>query len=214
MISIQGISKRFRVKKGYKIVLDNISMDFPPDKNIGILGRNGAGKSVLLKIISGVERPDTGKVQCKASVSWPVGSGGTQGSLTGRANIRFVARLYGLDFQEMTRYVQEFTELGPYLDMPVNTYSSGMKGKLNFALSMAVKFDYYLIDEATAKGDVAFKKKSEAEFEKLKGKSTLIMVSHNPGNIKKHCDAAAILHNGKLTYYDQITEAIDAYSEL
>lgn len=214
MISIHQISKRFRVKKGYKIVLDGVSMDFPPGVNVGILGRNGAGKTVLLKIISGVERPDSGWVQRGASVSWPVGSGGLQGSLTGRANIRFVSRLYGLDFDEVIAYVSDFTELGHYLDMPVNTYSSGMKGKLNFALSMAVKFDYYLIDEATAKGDHSFQKKSKAEFEKLKGSSSLIMVSHNPGNIKQHCDVAAILHNGHLTYYDQVPEAIDIYSRL
>ena len=214
MISVHGVSKRFRTKKGFKTVLDKVSIDFPRGTNVGILGRNGAGKTVLLKIISGVDRPDSGMVERISSVSWPVGSGGLQGSLTGKANMRFVARLYGLDIQEVTNYVLEFTELGDYLDMPVSTYSSGMKGKLNFALSMAVKFDYYLIDEATAKGDTSFQKKSKAEFEKLKGKSNLIMVSHNPGNIKQHCDTAAILHNGRLTCYDNVSDAIKAYSRL
>ena len=214
MISVHEVRKRFRTKKGYKTVLDGVSIDFPRGTNVGILGRNGAGKTVLLKIISGVDRPDSGTVQRMSSVSWPVGSGGLQGSLTGRANIRFVARLYGLDLQEMTSYVLDFTELGEYLDMPVNTYSAGMKGKLNFALSMAVKFDYYLIDEATAKGDTSFKKKSKAEFNKLKGKSTLIMVSHNPSNIKQHCDTAVVLHNGSLTMYDSVSKAISVYSKL
>ncbi len=214
MIRVRDVSKGFRTRKGFKTVLDRISIDFPKDINVGILGRNGAGKTVLLKIISGVERPDFGTVQRLSSVSWPVGSGGLQGSLTGRANLRFVARLYNLDIEQVTDYVLDFTDLGEYMDMPVNTYSSGMKGKLNFALSMAVKFDYYLIDEATAKGDVSFKKKSQAEFEKLKGSSTLIMVSHSPSNIRQHCDAAGVLNNGHLTYYDRVEDAIKVYSDL
>lgn len=214
MIRVREVSKGFRTRKGFIRILNRVSIDFPKNVNVGILGRNGAGKTVLLKIISGVERPDSGAVERFSTVSWPVGSGGLQGSLTGRANLRFVARLYNLDVEELTDYVLDFSELGEYLDMPVSTYSSGMKGKLNFALSMAVKFDYYLIDEATAKGDVSFRKKSEAEFEKLKGESTLIMVSHSPSNIKAHCDTAAVLHNGQLTAFEQVKDAIKAYSSL
>ncbi len=212
MIELRNICKRYRTTKGVKTVLDDISMTFPPGRNIGILGRNGAGKSTLLRMISGAELPTSGQVIRTSSVSWLIGfSGGFHGSLTGRENLRFICRIYDADIPRVTAFVEEFSELGDYMEMPVNTYSSGMKAKLAFGLSMAIDFDYYLIDEVTAVGDAKFQKKSKAEFDRRKDHSSLLVVSHSSATIRSHCDAAAVLDQGRLTYFDDVEEAISHY---
>lgn len=194
------------------MVLDDISIDFPPGRNIGILGRNGAGKSTLLRMISGAELPTSGQVTRKASVSWLIGfSGGFHGSLTGRENLRFICRIYNADIAKATVFVEEFAELGEYMEMPISTYSSGMKAKLAFGLSMAIDFDYYLIDEVTAVGDSRFQKKSKEEFDRRKEHSSLLVVSHNPNTIRSHCEAAAVLDQGRLTFFDDVEQAIIHY---
>ncbi|PLX88644.1 MAG: ABC transporter ATP-binding protein [Desulfuromonas sp.] len=212
MIELRGVTKRYRTTRGIKTVLNDISIDFPPGTNMGILGRNGAGKSTLMRMISGAELPTAGEVFRKASVSWLIGfSGGFHGSLTGRENLRFICRIYNADIPTVTAFVEDFSELGDYMEMPVNTYSSGMKAKLAFGLSMAIDFDYYLIDEVTAVGDSKFQKKSKEEFDRRKDHSTLLVVSHSVSTIKTHCDAAAVLEEGTLTAFDNVNDAIGYY---
>ena len=154
MIALHNIAKSYPLPRGKKVVLDDVNITFRPGENMGILGLNGAGKSTLMRIIGGAELPDSGKVVRKSRVSWPIGfAGGFHGSLTGRENLRFTSRIYGSDIRKVTEFVEDFSELGPYMDMPVRTYSSGMKSKLAFGLSMAIGFDFYLIDEAYSVGD-------------------------------------------------------------
>lgn len=215
MIILENVSKTYRVRDQRNIVLDNINLTFPLGINIGILGRNGAGKSTMMRIIGGSELPDSGRVIRKGRVSWPIGfSGGFHGSLTGRENLRFTCRIYGALIDEVTDFVDDFAGLGRYMDMPLKTYSSGMRSKLAFGLSMAIGFDYYLIDEVTAVGDAAFKKKCEATFNARKTSSTLIVVSHSIATIKKHCDVAAVLDKGQLLFFDDIDKAIRCYHDV
>ena len=216
MIELSRINKSYRLPHGnHKNVLHDASITFRPGVNMGILGLNGAGKSTLIRIIGGSERPDSGTVTRRARVSWPIGfSGGFNGSLTGRENLRFTCRIYGADIRDVTDFVEGFTELGPYMDMPVKTYSSGMRSKLAFGLSMAIGFDFYLIDEAWSVGDASFRAKAESLFEARKAHATLIVVSHNVATIRKNCDSAAVLHNGVLTVYDKLNDALRVYTEI
>ena len=214
MIELAHINKSYRLAQGKrKDVLRDVSISFRPGQNMGILGLNGAGKSTLIRIISGSERPDSGTVTRKGRVSWPIGfSGGFNGSLTGRENLRFTCRIYGANIKDVTEFVEGFTELGIYMDMPVKTYSSGMRAKLAFGLSMAIGFDFYLIDEAYSVGDASFQHKAERLFEARKASSTLIVVSHSIATIRKNCDSAAVLHNGLLTSYDKLDDALRVYT--
>ena len=215
MIELQNLTKKYRTSKGDKTVLNNINAVIPHGRNMGVLGRNGAGKSTLLRLIGGAELPTSGHVVRKASISWPIGfSGGFHGSLTGRENLRFVCRIYNADIRQVADFVNEFAELGAYMDMPINTYSSGMKAKLAFGLSMAIDFNYYLIDETTAVGDSRFRRKSKEEFERRKNRSTLIVVSHSIATIREHCESAAVLNDGQLSVYEDIEEAIAHYEQL
>ncbi len=194
------------------VVLNQLSAEFPERRNIGIIGRNGAGKSTLLRLISGAECPDSGTIVRRARVSWPVGfSGGFSGSLTGAENARFVARIYGMDVKIVVSFARTFSELGEYFDMPVKTYSSGMRARLAFALSMAVDFDVYLVDEITAVGDTQFQRKCRAAFDERRGRSTVIIVSHDMGTIRNYCDSCALLRNGRLNLFETIDEAQYAY---
>lgn len=212
MIELRNVCKSYRTPKGLKTVLDDISIVIPPGRNIGILGRNGAGKSTLLRMISGAELPTSGHVTRSASVSWLIGfSGGFHGSLTGRENLRFICRIYNADIKKATVFVEDFSGLDEYMDMPVSTYSSGMKAKLAFGLSMAIDFDYYLIDEVTAVGDSVFQRKSKEEFDRRKEHSSLLVVSHNSNTIRSHCDVAAVLADGRLTLFDDVEMAIRHY---
>ncbi|MBN1141010.1 MAG: ABC transporter ATP-binding protein [Deltaproteobacteria bacterium] len=215
MLQLVNLCKQYRTTKGVKTVLDDVTASFPPGRNMGILGRNGAGKSTLLQLIGGAELPTSGKVLRQGRVSWPIGfSGGFHGSLTGRENLRFICRIYKADIQKVTAFVEEFAELGDYMEMPVNSYSSGMKGKLAFGLSMAIDFDYYLIDEVTAVGDASFQRKSKEEFRRRKDRSTLLVVSHSANTIREHCDAAAVLEEGRLIPFDDVGSAIHHYESL
>jgi capsular polysaccharide transport system ATP-binding protein len=215
MIELRNLTKKYRTSKGVHTVFSDINFCIPPGHNMGVLGSNGAGKSTLLRLIAGAELPTSGEVVRKASISWPIGfSGGFHGSLSGRENLRFVCRIYNSDIKRVADFVDEFAELGPYMDMPINTYSSGMKAKLAFGLSMAIDFNYYLIDEVTAVGDSRFKRKSKEEFERRKNRSTLIVVSHSTATIREHCESAAVLNDGQLTVYDDVEEAIALYESL
>lgn len=215
MIALHHINKAYPLPHGKKIVLDDVNITFRPGENIGILGLNGAGKSTLMRIIGGAELPDSGRVIRKSRVSWPIGFvGGFHGSLTGRENLRFTSRIYGAEIRKITEFVEDFSELGPYLDMPVRTYSSGMRSKLAFGLSMAIGFDFYLIDEAYSVGDAAFQAKGERIFQERKANSTLIVVSHRISTIRKNCNKAAVLYNGKLTSFANLDDALTCYQDI
>ena len=215
MIILHDICKRYKTSQGYKVVLDRVSYTFVPGESVGILGRNGAGKSTLMRIIGGEETPDSGWVERRSKVSWPIGfSGGFNKHLTGRENMRFVCRLYEQNYKKIASFVEDFSGLGAYMDMPVETYSSGMKAKLTFGLSMAFNFDFYLIDEVTAVGDAVFKRKSEAYFAERRKHATLIVVSHSMGTIKKFCNKMLVLYEGSLHNFPTNEEAERFYDEV
>ena len=215
MIRFENLSKSFWVKGKRKVVIDNLNLTLPTGDSLALLGRNGAGKSTLMQIIAGTMRPDTGRVVTDGSISWPVAFGGSfHGDLTGAQNVRFVARVYGVDTDSLVAFVEDFAELGPHFNMPVRTYSSGMKSRLTFGTSMGIKFDTYLVDEVTAVGDASFKRKSRAVFRDRMKTSSAILVSHNMSELRQICDAAIILDHGHLTYYQDIEEAIRDHQAL
>ncbi|MDY4281663.1 MAG: ABC transporter ATP-binding protein [[Pasteurella] mairii] len=215
MISVQQVSKRYHTRNGWKTVLHDITFDLQKGEKIGILGRNGAGKSTLIRLMSGVEPPTSGTITRKMSISWPLAfSGAFQGSLTGVDNLRFVSRIYGVDFEYVKAFTEAFSELGEYLYEPVKKYSSGMKARLAFALSLSVEFDCYLIDEVIAVGDSRFSEKCKYElFEKRKDRS-IILVSHSPSAIKEYCDNAMVLDAGHMHSFASIDEAYSYYNHL
>tara|TARA_R110000782_G_scaffold35974_1_gene85820 strand:- start:252 stop:899 length:648 start_codon:yes stop_codon:yes gene_type:complete len=215
MISCINISKTYSHGRGRKQVLDNVSFSVNRGERVALLGRNGAGKSTLIKLIGGVEMPTSGKVSCQMSVSWPLGfNGGFQGSLTGYDNARFIARIYDREYLQVREFVEEFTELGSQLRMPVKTYSSGMRARLAFALSLAIEFDCYLIDEIILVGDQNFHRKCYYElFQKRKDRA-MILASHSLEIIKEVCTRAIIIHNGKATDYHDVSHALEIYNSL
>jgi len=216
MIEIDSLTKSYRTLSGKHYVFKNLSTVIPEGKNIALLGKNGAGKSTLMRILGGIDHADSGAVKTAMRISWPLGlSGGFQGSLSGKDNVKFVCRCYGQESEvpEKVRFVHEFSELGKFFFEPVKSYSSGMKSKLGFALSMAFEFDIYLVDEITAVGDKAFRAKSEKTFADLKGRSSLIMVAHNMDTLRAHCDAGIVLTQGEAKVFDDIEDAIAVYSQ-
>lgn len=215
MIKLENISKAYRVDQEWNVVLNDISVTFPTGESIGILGLNGAGKSTLLRIIGGIEPPDSGHVRKDIRVSWPIGfGGGLHGALTGRENARFIARIYGESPKKLERFAEEFTELGKYFDMPIKTYSSGMRARLSFATSMACEFDCYLVDEATAAGDRRFAARYREAFSmRLRGAS-MVMVSHNAQTVREYCSLGAVLFKGRLQIFQTVDKAMAAYNEV
>ena len=215
MIAVEHVSKRYQTRAGWRTVLKDINFTLQKGEKVGILGRNGAGKSTLIRLISGVEAPSEGEIKRTMSISWPLAfSGAFQGSLTGMDNLRFICRLYDVDMEYVKAFTQEFSELGDYLYEPVKRYSSGMKARLAFALSLAVEFDCYLIDEVIAVGDARFAAKCREElFEKRKDRS-IILVSHSHSAMKSYCDRAMVLQNGVLQHFDDMDEAFAHYQKL
>lgn len=215
MISCVNLRKNYRVGHGHKQVLKGIDFTIAPGDRIGLLGRNGAGKSTLIKLIGGVELPTSGKIRRGMTCSWPLGfNGGFQGSLTGYDNARFIARIYGQEYSRMRKFVEDFTELGRQLRMPVKTYSSGMRARLAFALSLAIEFDCYLIDEVIMVGDQNFQDKCRYElFEKRKDRA-ILLASHSPDSIREFCNRAVVLHDGRMTEFDDIQQGLAIYQDL
>lgn len=209
MIELRNLSKAFHLNGRRKVVADDLSMVFPSGVSVGLLGRNGAGKSTLLAMISGSVDPDRGRIVSTGSISWPVGFRGSfHKDLTGGQNTRFVARIYGVDTDELLDFVRDFAELGEHFDMPVRTYSSGMRSRLSFGLSMGIHFDTYLVDEVTAVGDAVFRKKSAEVFRDRLSRSGAIVVTHSMSQIRRMCHAAAVLEDGRLEYFENVEEGI------
>lgn len=214
MIELRNLSKSFPSRRSRKYVARGINARFPSGKAVGLLGRNGAGKSTLLQMISGNIMPDGGEILTDGEISFPVGFAGTfHRDLTGAQNIRFIARIYGVDTEELLDFVADFAELGDHFHMPVRSYSSGMRSRLAFGISMGIRFDTYLVDEVTSVGDAAFRAKSAMVFKDRMATSSAIVVTHSIAEIRNLCDYGAVLENGELTFYDDLEEAIAQHGE-
>lgn len=217
MIIVENVHKRYQTDHGPgKWVLQGVSFTIPPKLNVGLIGSNGAGKSTLLRLIGGIDTPNRGRIERNCRVSWPMGfGGGLQGSLTGRQNAKFVCRIHGHENEipERIAYIQEFAELGEAFDEPVKTYSSGMKSRLQFGLSLAFDFDVYISDEVTAAGDAAFREKAAESFKKLADHASLIMVSHGEGTLRQFCTAGIWLNEGHAHWFDDVNDALKEYTK-
>ncbi|WP_299567024.1 ABC transporter ATP-binding protein [uncultured Sulfitobacter sp.] len=215
MVELRGLHKSYRLNGLEKVVARDINFTFPAGETVALIGGNGAGKSTMLKMIAGSVSPDRGEIVPQGSVSWPVGFAGSfHGDLTGAQNVKFVARIYGVDTDEMCAFAREFSELGAHFEMPVRTYSSGMKSRLAFAMSMAVQFDTYLIDEITAVGDGSFKAKSEAILGERLKTSGAIIVSHSMAQLERMCTSGVVLQKGRFFYYARVERAIEHYQHI
>jgi capsular polysaccharide transport system ATP-binding protein len=212
MIRLIEVSKYYSTRFGSTKVFDQVNLQIAPGERVGILGRNGAGKSTMIRLISGAERPSSGLVERTMSVSWPLAFGGAfQGTLTGLDNLRFICRIYGVDSEDKIPFVEEFSELGLYLREPVRSYSSGMRARLAFAISMVIDFDCFLIDEIIAVGDARFHEKCNRELFEKRGNRAMIIVSHDATYIREHCSRATVLLGGRLHEKPTLDEAFDFY---
>jgi capsular polysaccharide transport system ATP-binding protein len=217
MIIVDNLYKRYKTDHGSsKWVLRDVSFTIPPRLSVGIVGGNGADKSTLLRIVAGVDVPTRGRVERRSRVSWPMGfGGGLQGNLSGRQNAKFICRIHGHedDIPERLARIQEFAAIGSSFDEPIKHYSSGMKSRLQFAISLAFDFDVYISDEVTAAGDAAFRKKAADAFSHQAQNASIIMVSHDASTLRRFCTAGIWLHEGRAHWFDSISEAISAYRE-
>ena len=214
MITVRDLHKSYPTRFGIKQVLKGVNFELNMGERLGILGRNGAGKSTLIRLVSGAEKPTAGRVDRGMSVSWPLAfSGAFQPFLTGIDNIRFITSIYDQDFERNLAFVEDFAELGPYLREPVRTYSSGMRARLAFAISMIIEFDCFLIDEVGAVGDARFHARCNHELFERRSDRAMIIISHDASYIREHCNRWAVLHNGTFTQFDDFESAYDTYKE-
>ena len=216
MIFVENVHKRYKTEHGMgKWVLRGIDLALPARTNVGIIGANGAGKSTLLRLIGGVDHPTLGRVVRQCRVSWPMGQGGLEGTLSGRQNAKFVCRVHGRqdDLADRLAFIQDFSGLGETFDEPVATYSSGMRSRLQFALSLAFDFDVYISDEVTAAGDAAFRKKTADAFKNMVHRAGLIMTAHSESTLKQFCQSGIWIHDGKAHWFDRIDDALKAYED-
>ena len=212
MIWLENLTKSFHLNGISKTILQDASLVFPRGRSVALLGRNGAGKSTLLRLIAGTLDPTSGRVRTSGTVSWPVGFAGSfHGDLTGAQNTRFIARIYGVDGDELVDFTANFADLGAHFRLPFRTYSSGMKARLAFGVSMGIAFDTYLVDEVTAVGDASFRAKSNNLFQTRMQTAGSVVVSHSMGLVRELCDAAVVLEAGKLTFFDDIGAAISLH---
>ncbi len=215
MIEVRDVCKSYRTRHGMQVVLDAINLRVDRAEKVGILGRNGSGKSTLIRLISGADLPTSGVIQRGLTVSWPLAFGGAfQGSLTGADNVRFICRIYGQDASSKIDFVEDFAELGRAMKEPVRTYSSGMQARLAFAISMAVEFDCFLIDEVIAVGDDRFHEKCRIELFEKRADRAIILVSHDPNTIRQYCERASVLHQTHMVSFPDVDSAYRHYSEL
>lgn len=214
MIRLENVTKAFWYQGVPKYIARRVNVTIPTGRAVGLLGRNGAGKSTLLQVIAGTMNPDSGRVRVEGTISWPIGLAGClHPELTGVQNTRFVARVYGVDSEALVDFVREFADLGPNFFQPVRTYSSGQRSRLNFGISMGIRFDTYLIDEVTAVGDASFRARSEALFNARMASAGAIFVSHSMDQLRVTCTHGMVLEAGRLTLYDDIEEAIAVHEE-
>lgn len=212
MIRLKHVYKTYPTRSGDRVVLNDISFELDRGEKVGILGRNGAGKSTLVRLVSGAERPTSGEVTREMTVSWPLAFGGAfQNTLTGLDNVRFISRIYKQHAKKNIDFVYDFTELGAYLREPIRNYSSGMRARLAFAISMIIEFDCYLIDEITAVGDAKFHEKCELELFGKRRDRAMLIISHDMNYVRKHCQRFAVLHEGHLTFYPDFDQAHDVH---
>jgi capsular polysaccharide transport system ATP-binding protein len=215
MIELRGLTKSYPTRQGRRYVFQNLSFTFPPGTNIGLIGRNGAGKSTLLRLLGGIDQPDRGSVATDRRISFPVGlAGGFNSSLTARENVSFVCRVHGFwgdALREKVRYVEDFAEIGDYFDLPMSSFSSGMRSRVSFGLSMAFDFDYYLIDEVMAVGDAQFRAKSKQVLLDRLTRANVILTTHNMAEIRQFCNAVVHVDSGEARVYEDIEEGIRAY---
>lgn len=215
MIQVRDLKKVYKTRFGENLVFDNVSFDLAMGERLGILGRNGAGKSTLVRLVSGAERPTAGTIDSSISISWPLAfSGAFQHQLTGADNVRFISRIYSQDFARNIAFVEEFAELGPYLKEPVITYSSGMRARLAFAISMIIEFDCFLIDEISAVGDARFHDRCNFELFEKRADRAMIIISHDAAYVRDHCNRWGVLHDGALALYDDFEVAYADFKEL
>jgi capsular polysaccharide transport system ATP-binding protein len=217
MIRATGLCKDYHSETGggWRRVLNDVSLTVMPGEKVALLGRNGAGKSTLIRLLGGVELPSAGTIERTMTVSWPVGlEGGVGGTMTGNDNIRFMARIYNKKFEDIRDYVDDFAQLGKFLSEPVRTYSTGMRARLNFALSFAIDFDCYLIDEIIAAGDQRFQRRSQEEVFEKRADRSLILASHIPEIVKQYCSRALIIHHGRAKMFDDLDLAAEIYNDL
>jgi len=212
MIELRDVTKIYTGAGSPTVVLDHLNAEFPARQSVGILGKNGAGKSTLLRILGGAELPDAGRVIRRGRISWPIGfAGGFAASLSGEENCRTVARLYEADVKRVVEFAREFADIGKHFRAPVRTYSSGMRARVAFGLSMAIDFDVFLVDEVTAVGDTKFQERCHAAFAERASRSSLIIVSHSLETMRSYCSRCAVLHQGKLHFFDSVDEANAMY---
>lgn len=217
LITLNRVSKFYQVKGRKRYILRDVSAKMPSGKSIGILGRNGAGKSTTVRLIARAERPNKGSITWApgVEVSWPMGfGGGFLPHVSARDNVQLVSRIYGRDWQAIFERVEEFAELGSYIDMPLDTYSSGMRSRFNFAMSVAMDFDCYLFDELMSVADVRFRQKAEEEIARLANRSTFVFVSHRMRTIQKFCQCVYVLNDAKLEYFERVPDGIKRYESL
>jgi capsular polysaccharide transport system ATP-binding protein len=217
MITFDNVTKYYPTPQGRHYILKDVSLELPGDKNIGVFGANGSGKSTLMRLLAGVDFPNKGSINIKGNVSWPLGLSGYQGSMSGRENAEFICRIYGQNKEEISQkvnYIKTFSEIGDFFEMPLKSYSSGMRSKFSFAVSMAFDFDYYLIDELTAVGDKRFREKCKETFDAKKGIANFLFVSHNVNELKRQCDIGIYIKDGQIHVHDSIDEAISAYNAM
>lgn len=215
MIELRSLTKSYPTRQGRRYVFRDLSFTFPQGSNIGLIGRNGSGKSTLLRLLGGIDQPDHGRVVTDRRISWPVGlSGGFQTTLTARENVQFVCHVHGAHGEELrskVRFVEEFAEIGPYFDLPVKSFSSGMRSRVAFGMSMAFDFDYYLIDEAMAVGDAQFRSKGRTVLVERLKHANLILTSHNMADIRQYCNVVVHVEQGRATVHEDIEAGIRAY---
>ena len=215
MIRAVDLCKEYRTEGRVHRVLSNVSFTVERGEKVAVLGRNGAGKSTLMRLLGGVEVPTSGKIERRMSLSWPLGlQGGFQGSLTGNDNLRFIARIYNKPFDHVRAYVDDFAEIGKYLSEPLKTYSMGMRARFAFALSLAIDFDCYLIDEIIAAGDQRFQRRSHEELFEKRADRSMILASHIGEIVRSYCSRALVLHRGRGKMFDDLGLALDIYDDL
>ncbi|MEO1191083.1 MAG: ABC transporter ATP-binding protein [Pseudomonadota bacterium] len=217
LITIQNVTKYYSAQGRRRYVLRNLNAVFPNGMSVGVLGRNGAGKSTLVRLLARADRPNQGRIVWAPGieVSWPMGfGGGFIPTISGRDNVKVVSRIYGRDWREILEAVENFAELGKYLEMPLRTYSSGMRSRFNFAMSVAMDFDCYLIDELMSVADARFRKRAEEEMNRLSGIATFVIVSHRMRTIREFCKSVYVLNDGQLEFFEDVSQGISRYEAL